>query len=60
MTERDTIDSLLAITKKDSSYLAAFEALGKTIEELKSENRSKDFLIEQLERELAKAKGGAN
>lgn len=56
MTERETINTLLAITKKDSSYLAAFEALGKVIEDLKSEIRSKEYQIAELEEKLAMAK----
>ena len=60
MTDRETINSLMEITKRDSSYLSAFEALGKTIEDLKRELRSKDFLISELEKELAKVKGGRN
>ena len=67
MTERETINTLLEITKKDSSYLAAFEALGRTIEELKREVRSREFDISQLKEELdiakkalAKVKGGCN
>lgn len=60
MSEKDTIQSLLEMDKKDSSYLAAFEALGRTIEELKRDIRSKDFRIAELEKELAKVKGGRN
>lgn len=60
MSDKDTIQSLLEMNKKDSSYLAAFEALGRTIEELKRDIRSKDFLISELEKELAKVKGGRN
>lgn len=60
MSEKDTIQSLLEMNKKDSSYLAAFEALGRTIEELKRDIRSKDFRIAELEKELAKVKGGRN
>ena len=60
MSDKDTIQSLLEMNKKDSSFLAAFEALGKTIEELKRDIRSKDFLISELEKELAKVKGGRN
>lgn len=60
MSERDTINTLLEINKKDSSYLAAFEALGKTIEDLKRDIRTKDFRISELEKELAKVKGGSN
>ena len=56
MTERETINTLLALNKKDSSYLAAFEALGKVIEDLKSEIRSKDYKIAELEEKLAMAK----
>ena len=60
MSEKDTINTLLEINKKDSSYLAAFEALGKTIEDLKRDIRSKEFRISELEKELAKVKGGCN
>lgn len=60
MSEKETINTLLEITKRDSSYLAAFEALGRTIEELKREVRSKDFRITELEGQLAKVKGGCN
>ena len=67
MSEQDTINTLLEITKRDSSYLAAFEALGRTIEELKREVRSKEFDIAHLKeeldiakKELAKVKGGRN
>ena len=56
MSERETINTLLAITKKDSSYLAAFEALGKVIEDLKREISSKDYRIAELEEKLAIAK----
>ena len=52
MTERETIDFLLAESKKDHSYLAVFEALGKVIEDLKSELRSKDYIISDLKEEL--------
>ena len=58
MTEKETIDFLIKTSQKESSYLAAFEALGKVIEDLKSEIRSKDFEIAELKREMAKAKGG--
>ena len=60
MSERETIDTLLEMTKKDGSILAVFEALGRTIVELKREVRSKDFRIAELEKELAKVKGGRN
>ena len=67
MTERETINTLLEITKRDSSYLTAFEALGRTIEELKREVRSKELDIAHLKeeldianKELAKVKGGRN
>lgn len=53
MTDRDTIQSLLEISKKESSYLAAYEALGKVIEDLKCEIRSKNYIIAELERQLA-------
>ena len=52
MTERETIDTLIAVSKKDSSYLAAFEALGKAIEDLKSELRTKDYIISDLKEKL--------
>ena len=52
MTERETIDTLIAMSKKDSSYLAAFEALGRVIEDLKSELRSKDYIISDLKEKL--------
>ena len=60
MTERETIESLLAINKRDSSYLAAFEALGKVIEDLKSDIRSRDFRIAELERKLAEEEEASN
>lgn len=53
MTDRDTIQSLLEISKKESSYLAAYEALGKVIEDLKCEIHSKNYRIAELERQLA-------
>ena len=70
MTERE----MLEISKKEGAMLAATEALGKTIVDLKDELNSKRFeieeferelklkgsLIEDLERELARAKGGKN
>lgn len=58
MTEKETLDFLIKNSQRDSSYLAAFEALGKVIEDLKSEIRSKDFQIAELEKELKKALGG--
>jgi hypothetical protein len=58
MTEKETIDFLINTSQKESSYLAAFEALGKVIEDLKSEIRRKDFEIAELKREMAQAKGG--
>ncbi len=60
MSERDTINSLIEMNKKDSNCLAAFEALGKVIEELKSEVYFKNIRIAELEKELAKVKGGSN
>ena len=67
MTERETIDSLLEITKKEGGLLAAFEACGRVIEGLKSENLSKRYRIEDLEKKvaeleekLAKVEGGRN
>ena len=67
MTERETINSLLEITKKEGGLLAAFEACGRIIEELKSENTSKRYRIEELEKKVAeleekwaKVKGGRN
>lgn len=58
MTEKETIDFLIKTSQKESSYLAAFEALGKVIEDLKSDIRVKDVRIAELEKELAKAVGG--
>ncbi len=58
MTEKETIDFLIKTSQKESSYLAAFEALGKVIEDLKSEIRSRDFTIAELEKDLKKALGG--
>ena len=52
MTELETINTLLAISKKESSLLASFEALGKVIEDLKSEIRIKDYQISELEKRL--------
>ncbi len=53
MTERETVNTLLAISKKEGSLLASFEALGRVIEELKSEIRIKDYRIAELEEKLA-------
>lgn len=50
---RETLDSILAISKKESSMLSAIEALGKVINDLKSELRGKDYRIAELEKELA-------
>lgn len=58
MTEKETVDFLIKTSQRDSSYLAAFEALGKVIEDLKSEIRSRDFTIAELEKSLKKALGG--
>lgn len=58
MTEKETVDFLIKTSQRDSSYLAAFEALGKVIEDLKSEIRSRDFTIAELEKDLKKALGG--
>ena len=62
MSDKDKagFQAVLEMCKRDSSYLAAFEALGRIIEEQKNEIRTKDFLIEDLERELARARGGKN
>ena len=67
MTERETINSLLEITKKEGGLLAAFEACGRIIEELKSENASLRYKNEDLEKKVAeleekwaKVKGGRN
>lgn len=60
MSEEDTIQSLLEMNKKESNFLAAFEALGKVIEELKSEVYFKNLRIAELEKELEKVKGGRN
>lgn len=52
MTEKETIDFLIKTSQKERSYLAAFEALGKVIEDLKSDIRVKDVRIAELEKEL--------
>lgn len=70
MSEKDTIQSLLEITKKEGGLLAAFEACGRVIAEMKSdkaylnirienlekENKKLEDLVIELETELAKAK----
>ena len=67
MSERETINSLLEITKKEGGLLAAFEACGRIIEEMKSENASLRYKNEDLEKKvtelkkmLANVKGGCN
>lgn len=57
---RKTLDSIVAISKKESSMLSAFEALGKVIDDLKFEIRSKDYKIAELEERLEKAEGRAS
>ena len=72
MTDREAIDSLIAMNEKDSAILSAFEACGRVIESMKSdklvtdiriknlETRVEDLLelVAELEKELAAAKGG--
>lgn len=53
MTDRERINTLVEIGKKEGSMLAAFEALGKVIDELKSDIRWRDIRIAELERKLA-------
>jgi chaperonin cofactor prefoldin len=50
---------LLETTMKEGSYLAAFEALGRTIEVLKRDVRYKDEKIKELQEKLTKV-GGHN
>jgi len=47
------LESLLRISKKDAAMLAAFEACGRVIEELKMQLFSKEMRIEELENQLA-------
>lgn len=56
MTEKETIDFLIKTSQKERSCLAAFEALGKVIEDLKSDIRVKDVRIAELEKELERLK----
>ena len=67
MSETERINSLLEITKKEGGLLAAFEACGRIIEEMKSENASLRYRNEdlekkvaELEKKLAKVEGGCN
>ena len=60
MSEKDTIQSLLEMTKKASAIVAVVETLGKEIDELKNELELKTLRIEVLEGELKKVKGGRN
>ena len=53
MTDRERINTLVEISKKEGSMLAAFEALGKVIDELKSDIRWRDLRIAELEGKLA-------
>ena len=50
---REKLDAILAISKKEGSMLSAFGALGKVIDDLKTELRCKDYRIAELEKELA-------
>ena len=67
MSEKETINSLLEIGKKEGGLLAAFEACGRVIEEMKSANASLRYRNEdlekkvaELEKKLAKVEGGCN
>jgi hypothetical protein len=60
MKEREMIERMVEIHKKEEAMLATFEALGKTIVELREKLQSKEFDIALLKEELAKAKEGAN
>ena len=55
MDEKEMLDRLIEISKKEGAMLAAFEALGRTIVELNDKLRSKDFDIELLKEKLADA-----
>ena len=57
MDEKEMLDRLIEISKKDGAMLAAVEALGRTIVELKDEIQSKEFDICVLKEELAILKG---
>lgn len=57
---RKTLDTVVALSKKESSMLSAFEALGKVIDDLKCEIRSKDFRISELEGKLEEAERRAS
>lgn len=56
MTEREMLDRLLEVSKRETAMVAAIEALGRTIVELREKLQSKDFDIAMLKEELAKAK----
>lgn len=58
MTEREMLDRMTEISKREGAMLAAIEALGRTIVELREKLQSKDFDIALLEEELGKAKEG--
>lgn len=49
---RESLASMVAISKKESSMLAAFESLGRVIEDLKCDIRSKDYRIADLEKQI--------
>ena len=57
MSDRENLSMLLEMSKKDGGYLAAFETLGRAIEDLRAECRSKDFIISSLKEKLAEAEG---
>ena len=51
------IEDILLASKKDAGLLAAFEACGCVIAELKAQLIGKDMRIEELENQLAKTRG---
>jgi hypothetical protein len=60
MTEREMMECLIETSKKEGAVLAAFEALGRTIVELRENLQSRERDIQELKEELAKVKGGRN
>lgn len=55
MTEREMMERMVEISKREGAMLAAIEALGRTIVELRDKLQSKDFDIDELKRKLADA-----
>lgn len=55
MTEREKLNSLIEISKKEGNIIAAFEACGNMIESLRGDILYKNIRIETLEKQLAEA-----